>query len=40
MPETMSVERRNLLKLMAQNFITEGAKGMKGAIARADELRR
>ena len=39
MPETMSVERRNLLKAYgAQLVLTEGSKGMKGAIANADEL--
>lgn len=39
MPETMSVERRNLLKAYgAQIVLTEGAKGMKGAIAKAQEL--
>ena len=39
MPETMSVERRQLMKAYgAELVLTEGAKGMKGAIARADEL--
>ena len=41
MPETMSVERRQLMKAYgAELVLTEGAKGMKGAIARADELER
>ena len=41
MPETMSVERRNLLKAYgAEIVLTEGSKGMKGAIAKADELAR
>ena len=41
MPETMSVERRKLLKILgARVVLTEGAKGMKGAIARAEELQK
>ena len=40
LPETMSVERRNLLKAYgAQLVLTEGAKGLKGAIAKAEELK-
>ena len=39
MPETMSVERRKMVALLgAELVLTEGAKGMKGAIAKADEL--
>ncbi len=39
MPETMSIERRNLLKALGANLVlTPGANGMKGAIARANEL--
>src|SRR5208337_2590007 len=41
MPETMSMERRKLLKVLgARLVLTEGPKGMKGAIARAEELQK
>ena len=41
LPDTMSVERRNLLKAYGASLVlTEGAKGMKGAIAKADELQK
>lgn len=41
MPETMSIERRNLLKALGANIVlTPGSEGMKGAIAKAEELQR
>ena len=38
LPETMSIERRKLIRYGAELVLTEGSKGMKGAIAKAEEL--